>query len=296
MSVELKRVNDSEELQSIGRSVDNIPVLRSRLTGNREEDLKLLREVEDHEAAYEATRLLPLLEQDNLNLPNYKLEMVKHSEQYTYHQLGWTMNQLGDLTGKNVCDFCSGPGEYSVYLALKGAKVWGFDICSEAILLGDRLAKFYSVDDRVTLAEGSAYSTGYADHMFDFVFAYGALHHLHLPLALEEIKRILKPTGKLVFAEPLADNSSMSFLKNKVFGTSAILTQFEQPLGAGDIQLIRSGFSDATLKYFRFFARFERRMKSSTEALRLYQVDDSLMRVIPSLRNFASAIAGSCNL
>ena len=49
---------------------------------------------------------------------------------------------------------------------------------------------------------GDVYSLVFADASVDVIFVNSVLHHLHLPTALPEINRILKPEGKFHFIEP----------------------------------------------------------------------------------------------
>ncbi len=47
-----------------------------------------------------------------------------------------------------------------------------------------------------------AHALDFPDESFDGVFGSSVLHHLDVPRALREMRRVLKPGGKLVFAEP----------------------------------------------------------------------------------------------
>src|SRR5207249_569096 len=45
-----------------------------------------------------------------------------------------------------------------------------------------------------------------ADHSFDVIVVYGALHHLDLEKALHELARVLKPGGTVICTEALRHN------------------------------------------------------------------------------------------
>ena len=51
-------------------------------------------------------------------------------------------------------------------------------------------------------------------NLFDVVFGSSILHHLHIEAVLNEIHRVLKPAGKIVFAEPNMLNPHIFLQKN----------------------------------------------------------------------------------
>lgn len=57
-------------------------------------------------------------------------------------------------------------------------------------------------DSRVQFILGDVSCLEFNDSSFDFVIGNSILHHLDLNLALLEIKRVLKPSGKIIFFEP----------------------------------------------------------------------------------------------
>ena len=54
----------------------------------------------------------------------------------------------------------------------------------------------------VTLDRGNAEATPYPERHFDAVYGSSILHHLDLDAALAEAHRVLRPGGRVVFAEP----------------------------------------------------------------------------------------------
>ena len=51
-----------------------------------------------------------------------------------------------------------------------------------------------------------AHDLQFEDGTFDFVYGDAILHHLNMVPALDEIFRVLKPNGKILFVEPLDVN------------------------------------------------------------------------------------------
>lgn len=80
----------------------------------------------------------------------------------------------------------------------------GIDISNTAIALARE--RFASANPSPHLAVMDANNLEYADDSFDFVYGYGVLHHLQLPHAFMELRRVLKPGGRFIFMEPLGTN------------------------------------------------------------------------------------------
>ncbi|MBI2996309.1 MAG: class I SAM-dependent methyltransferase [Candidatus Melainabacteria bacterium] len=64
------------------------------------------------------------------------------------------------------------------------------------------LAKRYLNKPNVSFLSVSISNLQFKDNLFDFIIGNSILHHLNLDLALKEIKRVLKPGGKILFFEP----------------------------------------------------------------------------------------------
>lgn len=90
----------------------------------------------------------------------------------------------------------------------------------------------------------------FADDSFDVVIGNAILHHLDLTRALDEIKRVLKPHGKMLFVEPLGINPVGKLVRAL---TPQARTKDEQPLRLKEIAEIRRRF-DATIFYEQFLS------------------------------------------
>lgn len=88
----------------------------------------------------------------------------------------------------------------------------------------------------------------FPDNHFDIVFGNGILHHLEMEKALIEIKRVLKPTGKIVFAEPLDINPALIAIRMM---TPNARTIDEKAFRLKEIRLIRKHF-DCDFDYIHF--------------------------------------------
>jgi SAM-dependent methyltransferase len=83
----------------------------------------------------------------------------------------------------------------------------------------------------------------YDDNTFDVAVGFAILHHLDIPLALSQLRRVLKPGGRAYFAEPLASNPLVRAYRRL---TPQYRTADETPL---DLAALRG--------QLRSFSRFE---------------------------------------
>ena len=77
-----------------------------------------------------------------------------------------------------------------------------------------------------------AHNLEFSDESFDFVFGAAILHHLNMVTALNEIHRVLKPNGKILFVEPLDMNPVGKIVRSL---TKKARTVAEQPLRVCDM-------------------------------------------------------------
>jgi len=84
-----------------------------------------------------------------------------------------------------------------------------------------------------------AHNLRFEDESFDFVFGAAILHHLDMVTALNEIHRVLRPDGKILFVEPLDMNPVGKIVRSL---TKKARTADEQPLRVYDIAEIKKRF------------------------------------------------------
>ena len=78
------------------------------------------------------------------------------------------------------------------------------NISQEEINQGEKNARFSKVKPHFRLMD--AHSLEFKDESFDFVYGCAILHHLDFICALDEVYRVLKPGGHILFVEPLGIN------------------------------------------------------------------------------------------
>ncbi len=212
------------------------------------------------------------------------------------------LRRLGDLRGKRGLDLGCGAGETSVYFALQGAEVTAYDISREMLRVADALANRFDVSIRTV--KGQAERLEFADASFDFVFGNGVLHHVDIPLAAREIKRVLRPGGMAVFIEPLEYNPVIQLYRRIA---KDVRTETERPLGRADVRLLAGVFDGveaqgvwlSTLLIFVYFylveradpskERYWKKIISDADRVKgwyriLRRLDRILLRGIPFLR------------
>lgn len=158
---------------------------------------------------------------------------------------------LGDIDGKSVLDFGCGTGWLTINLLKKGAEVFSIDISSKSIEKTVERVLEFGLCDTHQAAVMDCLSLDFADNTFDVVAGNGILHHLpDMDLAIQEIKRILKPGGYAVFYEPLGHNPLINLYR---WLTPSSRTDDEHPLKAKELKRMTRAFSQWEFCFFGLF-------------------------------------------
>jgi 2-polyprenyl-3-methyl-5-hydroxy-6-metoxy-1,4-benzoquinol methylase len=116
----------------------------------------------------------------------------------------------GLASGSNALEIGCGTGLFTETFAKSGARILAVDI-SEELLVQARARGLPS--DRVRFL-AKPFEDCNIDGPFDAVIGSSVLHHLDLGRALPKIRELLKPGGKLCFAEPNMLNPQIMVQKN----------------------------------------------------------------------------------
>ena len=159
-----------------------------------------------------------------LSYPGYKT-MTNRFEKAYYN-----------LSEKVVLDFGCGKGLDSLKLLKAGAKVYGIDIAENYINQTIQLAKNNGFSEKnFNFKVMDAHKLEFEENKFDLVIGNGILHHLDKLEAINSIYRVLKPGGRLVFKEPLADNPLLKIFR---YFTPKARTVDEEPFSKKNLRKI----------------------------------------------------------
>lgn len=129
-----------------------------------------------------------------------------------------------------------------------------------------------------------AHQLNFDDNSFDAAFGFGILHHLEYETALDEIRRVLRPGGIMIFNEPLDVNPVGALVR---MATPEARTPDESPLKLSHLALFRERFDVSFYPQqflsvpFGVFSRFA--MKTA---------DNKLMRAAFSMDKALSGVPG----
>lgn len=141
---------------------------------------------------------------------------------------------LADLTGKVVLDYGCGRGTASFkYLQNNALQVYGIDISEVYINDCIQKARHNGIPlEKYSFSVMDAHHLEFPDNTFDIIIGYGILHHLDAATAMREIYRVLKPQGRIILQEPLADNILLKIFRAI---TPKARTLDEKPFSRTDI-------------------------------------------------------------
>ena len=134
-----------------------------------------------------------------------------------------------------------------------------------------------------------AENTEFEENTFDIIHEYGALHHLALDAAFDELARIVKPDGCVVCTEALRHNPLIHAYRRR---TPHLRTRWEAKhiLGVPEINSARRCFSEVSLRFFHLFALaavpFRKRKLFRLLLSGLNRVDSLVLR-LPFVRRMA---------
>jgi SAM-dependent methyltransferase len=191
-----------------------------------------------------------------------------------------------DLSHARILEYGCGTGWITTQLAERGAAVSAFDISAEAVAQTRAALASRNLLHRCEVQVMPGERLAYADNSFDVAVGFAILHHLDIPLALSQLRRVLKPGGRAFFAEPLASNPLIRAYR---YLTPQYRTPDETPI---DLTALRG--------QLRSFSRFEHHDQlllgaaalgccyvpglagwaPSVQQL-LMRVDDKLLRMMP---------------
>ena len=126
--------------------------------------------------------------------------VARASDRYYYH---WMRR---NATGKRVLDYGCGNGLHTVEIARFAEHATGIDISADSIKISEENAARAGLTGKTTFLVMDAENLDFEPATFDVVSVRGVLHHMDLDAALGQIRKVLKPDGKAIFLEAMANN------------------------------------------------------------------------------------------
>jgi SAM-dependent methyltransferase len=172
----------------------------------------------------------------------------------------------------------------------------GLDISSEAI--SQAVAEFseFLVPGKRGFMEGNAEHTELCAASADLVCGTGIVHHLDLGRLLGELQRLLRPSGRAVFFEPLGYNPLINAFRAL---TPGMRTEDEHPLQETDLADFRRAFRVVQTRYFHLLSLSLIPVCGLSLFSSLYprieKLDDSLFRRFPWLQRYAWVVVIDCS-
>jgi SAM-dependent methyltransferase len=217
-----------------------------------------------------------------------------YSEEYPWRS--YEFNFLGPLAGKSILDLGCGYHPTPIYFALAGAeRVCACDVSPKAVQFMRRVAAIYGVADRVTVYESPAEELPFRSGEFDLMHGEAVLHHISLPAAAPEIRRVLKPGGRAVFKDPLGHNPVLEFVRDHmpaITGKSAAKGT-DRPLTIDDVEGFGNRFASYEYRTFglsSMMAMLMRLPERSLATRALHAVDRAVLEQVSFMRRYAQYV------
>lgn len=171
------------------------------------------------------------------------LNVIAQFQGFTSPEYNKAIKLLPTTKNKKILNPGCGLGEEAVYLAIQGAKVVAVDISNEMLKTTKKLAKKYKVEKNITFHKMSVEKMQFKNDTFDAVFGCNILHHVNIKKTIREVKRVLKPNGVAIFAEPLTYNPIINIYRRLAY---EVRTDSEHPLRTKDLEDIKKIFPKTT--------------------------------------------------
>ncbi len=112
--------------------------------------------------------------------------------------------ELSPTRDHSILDVATGTGALAIAAARKfpNCKVTGVDISTGMLEKGKELVRLASMQNRITMSHADAEALPFADDVFDAVcIAFGVRNFENLQSGISEMRRVLKPGGKIAILE-----------------------------------------------------------------------------------------------
>ncbi len=159
----------------------------------------------------------------------------------------WGLSYVNIESDYVILDVGSGGGATVNWLAQRAfkGKVFGIDYSADMVEYSKKINKKLITQNRVEIIEGSVGKMGFSDNLFDLVTAIETYYFWpNFTEALQEIKRVLKPDGKLLMVNEMVKDGVYEIKNAKLIQKTQVrlfsleeIKDIIQSVGFGDVQI-----------------------------------------------------------
>jgi SAM-dependent methyltransferase len=195
------------------------------------------------------------------------------------------LDALGPVRGASVLEIGCGTGDLSLQLLRRGARLTALDLSPGMVELARSRAP------EATFLVAPAEETSLPGESFDLVVGKAVLHHVDVPAAAAEIRRVLRPGGRAVFFENQDRNPLLRLARRRLWGSPRLHwvgTRDEHALTSADFDSLRRVFGSVELSYpsFYFFEALSRALGHRLHRP-LAGLDALVWRALPPARRWS---------
>ncbi|NCI48736.1 bifunctional demethylmenaquinone methyltransferase/2-methoxy-6-polyprenyl-1,4-benzoquinol methylase UbiE [Sediminibacterium roseum] len=133
------------------------------------------------------------------------------------------ISQLRSIAPQQVLDVATGTGDVAImtHKMLKPASITGIDISEGMLAFGRKKIEKAGLSDQIELKKGDSENIPFEDDSFDAItVAFGVRNFQNLEKGLKEMRRVLRPGGKLMVLEfSRSKNVLFKFYMNRITPT-----------------------------------------------------------------------------
>jgi SAM-dependent methyltransferase len=197
-----------------------------------------------------------------------------------------------------VLELGCGAGDLSLELLRRGADLTALDVAPAMVDLARARAERFRQGAEARFVVAPAEDTGLPAESFDVGVGKAVLHHVDVPAAAAELRRVLRPGGRAVFFENQDRNPLLRLARQRLWGArrlSWVGTRDEHPLTRDDFDVLRRTFASVDLSYpsFYFFEALSRALGHRFHGP-LSGLDELVWRRLPFARPWSWHVLVSC--
>jgi ubiquinone/menaquinone biosynthesis C-methylase UbiE len=198
------------------------------------------------------------------------------------------------VEGAAVLELGCGAGDLSLELLRRGARLTAIDVSPGMVELARSRAERHGG----TFLAAAAEDTALPAESFDLAVGKWVLHHVDVPAAAAELRRVLRPGARALFFENQARNPLLRLARRRLWGAGGLHwvgTQDERPLTVADFETLERTFASVELSYpsFYFFEALSRALGHRVHGP-LSRLDGLVWSRLPRARPWSWHVLVSC--